>query len=347
MSQHDPAEQPGSVRLDLPPRANWYVTLPESFGRRFMVFSDTEEEFDWSKPQRRESRSTTHMRAMPAAHRRLRDLGAHPIYLVDHPIVEDAAAVDALAPLREAGECGIGTHLHPWVNPPLEEEVNGVNSFAGNLPPALERAKLGLLTDAIEAAFKHRPIIYRAGRYGIGPNTGAILRDLGYKIDVSVRAAFDYSDEQGPNFSAFNTKPYRIGGGPMLEVPLSTAYLGPLGVLGQALYPLTGKIPFARGGLARTGLLNRVALTPEGTPVDEALSAVERLLDEGSRIISISFHSPSIEPGHTPFVRSEADLRVFYGWWEAVLGLLARRGVSAASIEYVAVAAEAASPIRA
>src|SRR3546814_5249321 len=97
---------------------------------------------------------------------------------------------------QDDGECTIGTHLHPWVNPPFEEAVTGPNSFAGNLPPALERAKLGVLTDTIEAAFGRRPTVYRAGRYGVGPNTAAILRDLGYRVDVSVRALFDYRSEE-------------------------------------------------------------------------------------------------------------------------------------------------------
>jgi hypothetical protein len=44
-------------------------------------------------------------------------------------------------------------------------------------------------------------------------------------------------------------------------------------------------------------------------------------------LLSISFHSPSVEPGHTPYVRDAADLRRFYAWWDGVLGLLAREGV--------------------
>jgi hypothetical protein len=43
-----------------------------------MVFCDTEEEFDWSKPHNRGNRSTSHMKTMPEAQRRLADMGAHP-----------------------------------------------------------------------------------------------------------------------------------------------------------------------------------------------------------------------------------------------------------------------------
>jgi len=71
----------------------------------------------------------------------------------------------------------------------------------------------------------------------------------------------------------------------------------------------------------------RIALTPEGTPLSEALRAIRILLDDDARLISISFHSPSVEPGHTPYVRDAEDLRRFYAWWDGVLDLLAREGV--------------------
>jgi len=345
MEPNHPEGQPASGGLDRPPRHEWYVRFPASFGQRFMVFCDTEEEFDWSEPQSRSNRSTSHMKSMPEAQRRLADMGAHPIYLIDHPIATDPASIAILGPLQERGECGIGTQLHPWVNPPFDEEVNRTNTFSGNLPAELERAKLTNLTETIESAFGRRPIMYRAGRYGVGPNSAGILRDLGYRIDVSVRAMFDYSDERGPNFSGIRAQPYRIGGGPLLEVPLSSAYLGALRALGPSLFPLTARVPIVRSALARTGLLNRVSLTPEGFPLEQALAAVERLLDDGHQIISMSFHSPSVEPGHTPFVRTRQDLEDFYAWWAGVLGLLAQRGVTAATIEDVLTASEAATPL--
>jgi hypothetical protein len=333
-------------RLDRPPPRDRYLRLPESFGRRFMTFVDTEEEFDWGKPHNRANRATTHVKSMAAAHDRLQALGALPIYLVDHPIATDPRAVEILGSLRERGLCEIGTHLHPWVNPPYEEVVSPANSFAGNLPRELERAKLADITDTIEQAFGVRPIVYRAGRYGVGPNSAAILEELGYRLDVSVRAMFDYSDEKGPDFSGIEPLPYFLANG-MVELPLSAAYLGGLRGFGPKLFPLSGKAPLLRGALARARLLNRVPITPEGTPLAEALEAVEQLLDDDLQLISISYHSPSIEPGHTPFVRSEADLRDFYAWWEGVLGLLAKRGVTAASTAELLAAAGQARPLHA
>ena len=39
----------------------------------------------------------------------------------------------------------------------------------------------------------------------------------------------------------------------------------------------------------------------------------------GHRLFSLTYHSPSLEPGHTPYVRSEADLDRFLGAIEQVL----------------------------
>src|SRR3546814_18177681 len=80
-------------------------------------------------------------------------------------------------------------------------------------------------------------------------------------------------------------------------------------------------------------MLTRVALTPEGIPARDAIEAIDRMLDDGIRVLNLSFHSPSLEPGYTPYVRDAADLRAFYGWWDAVLDRMTKRGVTPASLD--------------
>jgi hypothetical protein len=328
-------------RLDLPPPADSYIDLPRSFGRRFAIFVDTEEEFDWSRPPTRHEHGTSAAESLPKVQRRLSAAGVKPVYLIDHPIASDPRCVATLRDYQERGECTVGTQLHPWVAPPFDEELTRSNSFAGNLPLALERAKLLHLTELIERSFGRRPTVYRAGRYGVGPNTARLLVECGYETDVSVRPLHDYRGEGGPDFSRHEPRPFWACGGALLEVPLTAAYLGRLRRLGRSLYPAAARLPGGHGLLARSRLLSRVALTPEGMPLREARDAVERLLDDGIGLFSISFHSPSLEPGHTPYVRSEADLALFYGWWDGMFDLFARRGVEPSSIEEIAAAARA------
>jgi hypothetical protein len=331
-------------RLPAPPFAA-LVQWPESFGMRFTVFVDTEEEFDWGTSFSREERGTAHMAAMPEAHARFAAHGVPLTWLVDHPIATCPRSADILRSLIEDGRSAIGTQLHPWVNPPFEEEVSSRNSFAGNLPAVLEEAKLIALTDAIASAFGTRPLVYRAGRYGIGPNTFAALARLGYRADTSMRAGYDYGPDGGPDFSAIPNHAFRAGpDGSIVELPLTTVFTGALRRGGASLHRRLGGLPRGRGLAARLSLLSRVALTPEDMPLDDALEAIRVAAGEGVRLLNFSFHSPSVEPGHTPYVRDAADLAAFYRWWDAVFALLARLGIAPASLAELLDAACGAAP---
>lgn len=320
--------------------------LPPDFGRKFVVCVDTEEEFDWSKPKRRDSTSVQAIRALPVAQARMRAAGVCPAYLMDFPVAADAAAAAIIGGFLADGECTIGSQLHPWVNPPFDEPMAVRNSFPGNLPRVIERAKLAALTDQIARAFGRRPTVYRAGRYGIGPNTVALLDELGYSVDCSVRPLFSYAHEDGPTFWDAPTAPHWLGAERrILELPLTAVFVGGLARLGAPLFRAGETVPPLRAALARTRLLNRVALTPEGMPLSETLEGLRLLLDQGVRFFSIAFHSPSVEPGHTPFVRDQADLARLYEWLDCVFDFLAKNGVEASTPEAVYAAALCAEPL--
>ena len=257
------------------------------------------------------------------AHRLFLGYGITPCYLIDYPIATTRQSIDVLNPWVEEGNCIIGSQLHPWVNPPFIEELTRANSFAGNLPFETERAKLLALTEAIEGSFGARPRVYRAGRYGVGPNTARILTELGYSVDVSVRPFFDYADEGGPNFRRILPQPYWADPEQqLLELPLTTTFTGLLRGFGEDVYAAASRMRPMTALLSHSRLLNRVTLSPEGMPVDEVIPALKVLAAQGQKIFCISFHSPSLEPGNTPYVRSYADLEALYGWLNEVLTFL-------------------------
>lgn len=315
-----------------PPDPADLVRWPAAFGQRFIVFVDTEEEFDWSAPFSRDARSVATIAALPTMHRRFAERGIGPCHLCDYPVVTDAAAVDVLREIVADGRSSIGAQLHPWVNPPHDEEPSPALSFAGNLPTALEATKLDQLTDAITAAFGTRPLAYRAGRYGLGPATLSMIAERGYRIDTSMRAHHDYSADGGPDFRAIGSDAFHTVGGAIVEVPLTTVFTGRLRGQGMRLHAAAARVPRGRGLLARSGLLSRVPLTPEGVPIDEACEAVRVALAEGTRLLSFSFHSPSLVPGHTPYVRDAADRARFDRWWDVMLDLLDGLGVLPVSV---------------
>ena len=310
-----------------PPDPADLVAWPEDFGTRFTVFVDTEEEFDWHAPLTRDAHGVTAIAAMPEAHRRFADRGVPLTFMVDYPIATDAGAIDILRGALADGVSAVGTQLHAWVNPPFDEALTPANSYAGNLGATLEAAKLDALTGAITAAFGTAPRVYRAGRYGIGPATAGLLAARGYRIDSSMRARYNYVADGGPDFRAIGNHAFRLG--ELIELPLTTAFTGRAARGGSRLYEALGSIPKGRGLFARAGLLSRVALTPEDMPLAEALEAVAVALGEGVRVLNFSFHSPSLVPGHTPYVRDLTDLAAFHGWWDTMLDNLARRGVRA------------------
>jgi hypothetical protein len=321
------------------------VQWPENFGTRFAIFVDTEEEFDWGAPFGRGHGGTGHMLAMSAAHARFAAHGVPLTWLIDYPIATCPHSIEILRGLIADGRSAIGTQLHPWVNPPFDEQLCIHNSFAGNLPASLEEQKLAALTQTIATAFGIPPLVYRAGRYGIGPNSLAALARLGYRADTSMRSGYDYSSQDGPDFSAVASHAFHTGPAQsILELPLTTVFTGALRRGGARLYRQLGSVPRGRGAAARLGMLSRVALTPEDMPLDEALDAVRIAAGEGLRLLNFSFHSPSIEPGHTPYVRDAADLAAFWRWWDAMFALLARLGVAPASLAEVLDAACGTAP---
>lgn len=317
----------------IPPGPGATARFDEGFGPRFIVTVDTEEEFDWDAPLRRDGHSTATVSALRQFQHFCEGFGVKPIYLIDYPVADSPHTPKAIGDAVAAGRAEIGVQLHPWVSPPFDEEVNEFNSFAGNLPFELEREKFARLHARIVEAFGTAPRIYRAGRYGLGPRTAEILADFGIAIDSSVRARFDYSSTGGPNYREHPLKPYWIDAERrLLELPLTTVYWGPLRQMGNVIYPHLWRTPQMRGVLARAGLLERIALTPEGISTEEALRGVDIALDDGLPLLVFSFHSPSLAPGHTPYVQTEADLEGLYDWWRQLFAHLERRGVRPTSV---------------
>ncbi len=333
--QHSPIESyAGAVIAAVRSNITQLVTLPAPpvsqkdtpEDRPLLVTTvDAEEEFDWQKPLSRESRNVRSMGEQHILHRVFERNGIVPIYFVTYPIVTQPEGYEFLADCLRDGKCQIGSQLHPWVTPPFDEDVSAFNSFAGNLPEDLEFAKLRTLTNAIAERFGERPIAYRAGRYGIGPHTAKALRALGYRIDSSVVPEFSYHQAGGPTFFGKSTRPYWLDEDrQVLELPLTSSYVGRLTGLTPGWNNLTNGLfcddtrhEVSRAFMARSGLIERIRLTPEGTKVSDAKRLVRTLMKRGTRIFTLSYHSPSLVPGNTPYVRSYADRERFLAWFEA------------------------------
>jgi hypothetical protein len=131
-----------------------------------------------------------------------------------------------------------------------------------------------------------------------------------------VNPHMNYEDDGGPSFEGFEPVPGWFGQRRrLLEVPCTTAFVGAARRLGEGLHraasaPLLQKFK-AVGVLARTGALNKIMLSPEGSTYDEMVAVSETLVEDGVRTLSLTFHSPSLKPGCTRYVRSAAERDAF------------------------------------
>lgn len=280
------------------------------------VIVDTEEEFDWERLFDRSARGVTAIDHLPLVQQVSEKFGIVPTYMMDYPIADDANAVSVLSPWVQSGRAMIGAHLHPWVNPPIEETEELVNTYPGNLPYSLEYRKLEALTYLIAAHFGMRPIIYKAGRCGLGPATAKILNSLGYEIDASVLPFTNLRHRGGPDFSGFSHAPFWFGEKlDLFEIPLTRGVVGPLRSLGVSSFsvmdhPLAKRLGVV-GVLAKLGLLERITLTPEGMSLDDLKRLTRALLKRGCKVFSYTYHSSSLLPGATQYVRTQSDRDAF------------------------------------
>jgi len=239
--------------------------------------------------------------------------GVRPVYVVDYPIASQQEGWGPLRGFLEAGRASIGAHLHPWVTPPYEEELSRRNSYHGNLPRHLEQAKLVNLTQRIREKFGFQPTVFKAGRYGVGPNTFSLLADLRYRVDLSLMPPMDFSDEDGPDFSRMSCHPFRDEETGLLVLPGTGSFYGwwPGELRSMYRWATTSwraKL-HAMAFFLRSRALLAISLRPEVSSLREMILVTRSLLARGHRLFILSPHSPSVMPGCTPHVRTQQDLQ--------------------------------------
>jgi hypothetical protein len=292
------------------------LQVPSGTRPLLFVVVDTEEEFDWSQPFDRANTSVRAIGHIDRLQRVLSRYGIKPTYVVDFPIASQPAGFGPLKEIVSGGEARVGAHLHPWVNPPFVEEVSARNSFGCCLGEALEIEKIRVLRAEIASHFDRMPTVYKAGRYGFGPSTATALESLNFDIDLSVNPRMSYISDGGPSFEGFDATPFFFGRQRrLLEIPCTTDYTGIARKHAQKLHRLISRAAFRRarlvGVMARLRVVDKVMLSPETSTLDELKALTTSLVRRGVRTFSFTLHSPSVEPGCTPYVRSSVDLGRF------------------------------------
>ncbi len=294
--------------------SNQSILLPYDSPPQLIVVVDTEEEFDWSAKPSRAADAVTAMQDIYKAQSICEEYELSPCYVTDYPVASKNDGITPLIEFHKNNKCEIGVHLHPWVTPPYTEELTRSNMFPGNLSYDIEKEKISNTQNIISQLLDKKPTIYKAGRYGFGKNTAKILNELGFSIDLSACPPVDYSADGGPDYSDFDANPYFFGEqNNILGLPVTGAFVGCAGKLSKPLFNIAQRFKSLKAPavLARTGIVDRLMLSPEGFTSDEHIKITKFLYAQGVRTFTWSFHSTSVVPGMAPYVKSSKDLQCF------------------------------------
>lgn len=286
------------------------------------VVIHTEEEFDWEKGFFRENNKVNHGEELIRFAEQILATGARLVLAMDYAFVDSLQGSAVIEHFRKARSQNFefATHLHPWVNPPFNEpsldgnEIDEFYSYPGNLDKELEEAKLKCLTDLIEEKTGTRPTTYLAGRYGVGQNSYKILKKLGYTLDVSISAFADFTHQKGPDFSKHDNSVKKIEG--VRCVPHTTGYISLLPEFSNFLNKRSKNLErLNRNILGKIVLkllgVKRVRLSPEGFSYKDMTKLCKSLSSIGITDFILSFHSPSVKVGLTPYVKSVNEAMTF------------------------------------
>lgn len=305
---------------------------------KLAITIDTEED-NWL-PYSPSGYQTQNSRRIPQLQELFDEFGAKPTYLVTYQMARCPVTSAILRSIHDRGACEIGTHCHPWSQPPHEENPEIANSMLCNLPSSLQARKIGTLHEILQNEFGFSPKSFRSGRWGYSPAVAETLLELSYAVDTSILAHTDWTSCFGPDFSMVSPRPFRfdppsifqpIEQGALLEVPASVEFLQRRSSTCNAVFEGIRRSPLRHlrlvGMLNKLGMLNKVALTPELTSEDLMLRLIRSMKSKGYPLATMWFHSSTLMPGLTPYVHSEEDAGKLLGRIRSFLTAMPSEGV--------------------
>jgi hypothetical protein len=323
----------------------------------FLTITIDTEEDNWGEYDR-PLFSVENIQRVPGLQEVFAAYGVRPTYLITYPVATSRPGIEILGQYRADGLCEIGTHLHPWNTPPIEEERTAANSFVNHLPASLQFRKLTTLHETIAANFGVTPTSFRSGRWGFSDDVARHLIRLGYRVDTSISPAIDWREYGGPDYSRSSPEPfvYRLdalnesSGGSLLEVPATVDFLQAPRHLASAAYrSIKSRVPFGGKVLAaldRLGALNRVSISPELDDAPRMIRLTKVLLERGAKIINMFFHSPTLLERCSPYVRTPADASAFLARIERFLAFAQSAGLRSITMSELTAAAVGASRVQ-
>ncbi|MFQ5503764.1 MAG: methyltransferase domain-containing protein [Planctomycetota bacterium] len=213
----------------------------------------------------------------------------------------------------------LATHLHgEYVAPglaTLDFSTRSTSEMQWEYRTELEHAKLATLTQLFRQELGYAPLSFRAGRFGIGPGTGRILRELGYLVDSSVTPHVCWTSADGerrPDFTNAPELPWFVheegdlltpGAGPLLQVPVT--------ILRER-----GEARWFRPWYSDRDLLARI--------VESVVQAARHI--PASIPLTMMFHNVELVPGASPYPQTDGEVARYLEDLEQTLTLALERG---------------------
>ncbi len=285
--------------------------------------------------------STENIKRLPELQKIFMKYGAVPTFLINYAVAESDDAIRILRDIQSNGSCEIGTHCHPWNTPPLKESKNLKNSMMCNLDDSLVQQKMEVLHETITRRFDRSPVCFRAGRWGLGPGVANSIHRLGYLVDSSVSPFVDWGNDGGPDYGMAPTHAYRFDpdhllspkpDGKLLEIPATVGfYQKNFKLCHRAMRWISkhsSKKLHLLGILSRVRLLNFRWLSPELNTGEGMVHLARTFVKTGHAFLNLSFHSTSLLPGLSPFVRNDEDYKRFIADLETFLQYAVANGMT-------------------
>lgn len=273
----------------------------------FVFTVDTE----WDrKPDKNRNVTVRNLAMLPRLHKICVDAGVRPTYMCAYEVIADKEFCKFGKAVIKKNEGEIGTHLHPWTNPPFFLDL-GERLSRTPFPHEYRldefEEKLFYLKRELEKRFE-RQRSYRAGRFGFIPEHVSVLSRAGFVVDSSVTPHVSWKNvsglkkNSGPDFSDLSAMPFiwktrndsRLD---ILEVPVSILIAYPF--LYKIVHQFMGKNIASCFGMHPLWL----------RPLPQTINYLEKIASLGTKqrypVLCMMMHSNELAPGCNPYFNTQ------------------------------------------
>ncbi len=247
-----------------------------------------------------------------------------PTYLLSPEVIKSQECVNIF---KEQSNAELGTHLHgEFIGPAEDLNANRTSTPQLKYDPETEKAKLENLTNLFIDTYGYAPLSFRAGRWGMSPQTLHFLQDLGYRVDSSVCSfRTHYFDDDYVNFWGAPLQPYhpsmhdfrKKGKMKILEVPATLGNPHLMKWPRFILRNLDDKSRVHKKILGKLGYSSKISwFRPWKSSAEEMKILADQYIAHFANngkpaLLNMMFHSNEILQGTSPYAQTENELTAY------------------------------------